>query len=70
MLVRIDESLALKAYYTAEWYEKKDKTVSAVYMYRRLVRDYPRTAAAQAAIKRVTQLDPDGRIALTKEETP
>lgn len=70
MLVRIDESLALKAYYTAEWYERKNKPVSAVYMYRRLVRDYPRTAAAQEAIRRLTQLDPQGRIALTKEETP
>lgn len=58
LLVRIDESLALKVYYTAQWYEQRDKPVSAIFMYKRVVKDHPRTAAAQQAIKKLAELDP------------
>ena len=56
LLLRIDESLALKTYYSASWYERTGKKVSAVYLYRRVVKDYGRTAAAQAAIQRLEAL--------------
>ncbi len=56
MLVRIGESLALKSFYTAQWYQKRGQRVSAVYLYRRVVRDYPQTAAAQSAIERLADM--------------
>lgn len=58
LLVRIEESLALKHLYHAQWYERREKPISAAYMYRRVVQDYPRTAAAQEAIERLRDLDP------------
>jgi len=58
LLVRIDESLALKAFYIAEWYEQRSKNVSAIFMYKQVVKDHPRTAAAQQAIRKLGQLDP------------
>ena len=58
LLVRIDESLALKVFYTAQWYEQKNKQVSAIFVYKRVVKDHPRTAAAQQAIKRLAEIDP------------
>ncbi len=56
--VRIEESLALKAYYSGKWYEQVDKDVSAAVMYERVVEDHPRTAAAQLALQRITELTP------------
>lgn len=56
MLVRIEESLALKSYYGAQWYEKQGRTLSAVYTYRRVIRDHPRTAAAELAIQQLGRL--------------
>jgi outer membrane assembly lipoprotein YfiO len=67
LLVRIEESLALKAYYTAEWYEKNNKDVSAVYMYRSVIRDYPRTGAAREALRRLEALGKPVRIATGDE---
>ncbi len=58
LLIRIDESLALKVYYTAQWYEQRGKPVSAIVMYKRVVKDHPRTAAAQQAIHKLAELDP------------
>lgn len=46
---RVDESLAAKALVTARWYEKRGMRVSAVYMYRRVIDDYPGTVAAKEA---------------------
>jgi outer membrane assembly lipoprotein YfiO len=56
LLVRIDESMARKALYNAQWYEGQGDRVSAVYVYQRTVRDYPRTAAARTALDRLTAL--------------
>lgn len=64
LIVRIDESLALKAYYTAQWYETKGKTFSAAHLYKRLAQDYPRTAAAEAALQKLAQIDPKTRALL------
>ncbi len=47
---RIEESLARKDFLAAQWYEVKDKLVSAAEGYRRVMRDYPRTASAQQAL--------------------
>jgi outer membrane assembly lipoprotein YfiO len=56
LLVRIDESLALKAYYVGKWYERRGDEVAAAFSYRQLLRDYPQTAAAEAAMARLEQL--------------
>ncbi len=56
MLVRIDESLALKLIETARWYQQQAQKISAIYIYQRVVRDYPQTAAAVIAIEQLTQL--------------
>jgi outer membrane protein assembly factor BamD (BamD/ComL family) len=53
---RIDESLALKQYYSAKWYERVKKRVSAVYMYQRVVKDHPGTPAATLAANRLDRL--------------
>lgn len=52
-MVRINESLAHKALLTAQWYQRRGETVSAAYLYNRLVRDYPETAAAGQALDRL-----------------
>jgi outer membrane assembly lipoprotein YfiO len=56
LLVRIDESLAQKALVTARWYDKKDKLVSAKFMYKRVIDDYPGSSAAQEASRRLEAL--------------
>ncbi len=56
LLVRIDESLAQKALVTAQWYDRKDRRVSARFMYRRVVRDYPGSSAAAEAKRRLGEL--------------
>lgn len=56
LLIRIEESLALKLLTSAQWYEQTDKPVSAIYMYRRTIRDYPQSAAAQQALARLQEL--------------
>lgn len=53
LLVRIDESMALQLLYNGEWYSQRGKWLSAATMYRRLVADYPDTAAADEAIQRL-----------------
>jgi len=60
LIVRIDESLALKDLYTGRWYEKRKQRVSATYLYERVVRDYPRTGAARQAIERYHKLTGNG----------
>lgn len=50
LLTRIEESLARKDLLAAKWYEIRDKPVSAAAGYRRVITDYPRTAAAQQAL--------------------
>ncbi len=56
LLVRIDESLAIKMLYSAQWYEKRGQKQAAIYIYQRVVRDYSQTAAAGTSIKRLTEL--------------
>lgn len=56
LLVRIDESLASKMLYTAQWYQKRNNRIGAIHTYRRIVQDYPRTVVAQTAIDRLANL--------------
>lgn len=56
ILVRIDESLALKSYSTGQWFEDRGRTVSAVTLYQRVVRDHPQTAAARQALASLESL--------------
>ncbi len=56
LLDRIDESLAIKTFYTGRWFERRGQRRSAIYQYRRVVQDYPDTAAALSAIDRLKQL--------------
>lgn len=57
LLVRIDESMALKSYYNAGWYAGRGKTWSATTMYQRVIRDYPQTAAARASAERLANMN-------------
>lgn len=57
LLTRIDGSLGLRDYYNARWYERRDEYVSAVVLYRRLIKRYPTTEAAQLAIERLGGLN-------------
>ena len=49
LLVRIDESLALKELVTAQWYEHRSEYISAVYLNQRLIQDHPQSDAAREA---------------------
>lgn len=52
LLARIEESLARHAMVTAKWYASRDESASAAYLYRRVVAEHPRTAAAVEALER------------------
>jgi outer membrane assembly lipoprotein YfiO len=56
LLVRIDESLARKMLYNGRWYERRNKRLSAEVFYRRLVKEYPTTNAANRALGRLSDL--------------
>jgi outer membrane protein assembly factor BamD len=56
LLARIEEGLARKALLAAEWQFTRGDSVSAAYCYQRVVRDYPRTASAQEALRQLAQL--------------
>jgi outer membrane protein assembly factor BamD (BamD/ComL family) len=51
LLTRLDESSGQEMLGTADWYLRRDDDVSARLVLRRLVRDHPRTAAAQKALE-------------------
>ena len=70
LLVRVDESLALKQFYRARWYERVNQPVSARYVYQRLIEDYPQSVAAKAALKRLSQITPAPVTAVQDEEQP
>lgn len=53
LLVRIDESLSLKAYLTGQWFENRGRTASAALLYKRVIRDHPQTAAARQSLDRL-----------------
>ncbi len=57
LLVRVDESLALKGYRDADWYRRRGDRWSAVTMYERVIRDFPQTAAARASMDRLADLN-------------
>lgn len=50
LMVRINESLAEKKLTTAQWYERRGMERGAITMYRRVIQDYPQSAAAQEAL--------------------
>ena len=55
---RIDETLATRALLAAKWYDDRNQDISAVFMYKRVIRDHPGSAAAQRALQRLGELDP------------
>ncbi len=55
---RIDETLATRDLLVAQWYDKRGEKVSAVFMYKRVIRDHPGSAAAARALQRLQELDP------------
>lgn len=59
LLIRIDESMAERHFLVAQWYDDQDKPVSAIYMYKRVIQDHPRSAAARKALARLQELDPN-----------
>jgi outer membrane protein assembly factor BamD (BamD/ComL family) len=56
IMTRIDDALATKDYLSARWYQGRGEISSAAYLYRRLIRQYPQTAASQRAIDRLEAL--------------
>jgi len=56
LLIRADESLALRDLESAKWYRKRGDKVAAAYTYRRLIRDHPATAAARRAVQELGEL--------------
>ncbi len=50
LMVRINESLAEKKLVTAQWYEQRGLERGAITLYRKVVRDYPQSAAALEAL--------------------
>ena len=49
LIDRIDQALARHFLVTAQWYEKRDKRVSALYMYQRLIEVLPQSQESQWA---------------------
>ncbi|QQE10891.1 outer membrane protein assembly factor BamD [Planctomycetota bacterium] len=64
LLVRISESLALKDLAAADWYAIRENNISAAYMYRRIIDDYPLTTAAQQSLQKLSKLDVPDKIKL------
>lgn len=56
LMIRINASLAFKDLETAQWYDYRGQNISAAYLYRRIVEEYPQTSAAQQAIAQLAQL--------------
>ncbi|MHC4995167.1 MAG: outer membrane protein assembly factor BamD, partial [Planctomycetota bacterium] len=61
LLTRIDETLATRSLLVAQWYETKKDKVSAIFMYKRVIRDHAGSAAAQKALEALAKLDPQSR---------
>ena len=53
ILIRIEESIARKELFTADWYERTGQKVSAKYIHERVLRDHPQSAAAQEALRKL-----------------
>ena len=67
---RIDETLATRDFLVAKWYDDGGQRVSAIFMYKRVVRDHPGSAAAQRALARLAELDPRNFAAAPPESAP
>ena len=57
LMVRINESLAEKKLVTAQWHEQRGLERGAITLYRRVIRDYPRSSAAIKAAKALEELN-------------
>ncbi len=66
LLIRIDESLAMRDMVAAGWHVQRKQELSAIYLYQRVVTDFPQTAAAQDAIRILNKM---GAPVLHVEET-
>lgn len=51
LMVRINEQLAQKKLVTAQWYDQRGLERGAITMYRRVIQDYPQSAAAIEALQ-------------------
>lgn len=65
LLIRIDESLAMRDMIAAGWHEQRKQPLSAIYLYQRVIQDHPQSAAAQDAARKLDALGaeavPQGR---------
>ncbi len=65
LLIRIDESLAMRDMIAAGWHEQRKQPLSATYLYQRVIQDHPQSAAAQDAARKLDALGaeavPQGR---------
>lgn len=68
LLGRVDESLAQKSFNAADWYERRGKPISAIYMYSRVITDHPHSATADRAMARLEELAPDKAAELAERE--
>lgn len=59
LLTRIDETLATRAYLIADWYQRRDKPVSAVVMYKQVLKEHGGSLAARRAAERLAKLEPE-----------
>lgn len=59
LLTRVDETLAVRAYLIAEWYEGRGNAVAARAMYKRVLRDHGGSNAARKAVERLRALEPE-----------
>lgn len=62
LLTRIDETLATRSLLVADWYAKKKDKVSAIFMYKRVLKDHAGSAAAQKALIALNKLDPQSNV--------
>ncbi len=53
---RINHSMAAHDLATARWYDRNRTRVSAIYLFRRLIEDYPQSPAAREAINRLESM--------------
>lgn len=57
LMIRITESLAEKKLVTAQWHERRGLERGAITLYRRVIKDYPGSAAAIEAVRELQERD-------------
>ncbi len=67
LLVRINQSLASKAFLTAEWYAQRKEWVSAAYLYGRVVQEYPQTTVAEKAMAKLKAIPESIKAGLSQQ---